>query len=57
VVSLGIKKKRNKEIEEQLNNKKLVLDYDINYFLDMHKKMQYDPNGKDIQYPGRRRKK
>ena len=54
---MGKKKKRNKEIEEQLKNKKLVLDYDINYFLDMHKKLQYDPNGKDIQFPRTRSKK
>lgn len=30
------------------------LGYDIHYFLDMAKKMQYNPNGKDIQYPRKR---
>jgi len=37
----------------KLDNKKK---YDVNYFLNMHKKMQYDPNEKEIQYPRKKSK-
>lgn len=50
-------------MESKKEKKNIIYDkdgmpkYDINYFLDKHKRLQYDPNAKDIQYPGRRRKR